>query len=89
MVEKYKITGHAFANFGLLRDKRMKLYKGFLSVLMMIIRFRCRLRRFGQYGSIKGNYLCSLYENRTRYVFLAWGLGLGLPVKLPKPMDWR
>ena len=89
MHEKNKIISKAFANFGLLRDKRMRHYKGILSVLMMKIRFRCRLRRYGEYGIIKGNYLDSLNENRVRYVFLVWGLCVGLPVELPKPVDWR
>ena len=84
-----EIISKAFANFAGLRDKRMRHYKGLLSVVMMKIRFRRKMARYGQYGSIKGNYCDSLNYGRIRYSILTWGQWVGLPLKTNKPEDWR
>ena len=54
-----------------------------LCVLMMKIRFRCRLRKYGVSGIIKNN-IQTMNEHRLRHACWLLGLCFGLPVKALK-----
>ena len=73
-----------FADFADLRARRMRAYKGMLSVMMMKIRFRLRARRYGKYGVIKDSFMYSRHEGSLRYSLMNLGLLAGLPLRVPQ-----